>query len=519
MRRGQLDSLIKGSPRRRRGRERAPRSLEKAVGYVALGVAVALTAACATHFAPPDLGALYGRAARHYGPDRNPIVVIPGLTGSTLVDSTSGRVVWGAFTGDYARPGRPEDLRLMALPMQPGASLRELRDDVQPGGVLDRVKVRVLGMPLVVRAYVEILAVLGVGGYKDESLGLAGAIDYGSDHYTCFQFDYDWRRDNVETAQRLARFLEEKRRAVREESRRRFGTDPGDVRFDVVAHSMGALPLRYFLRFGDADLPEDGSLPPVTWAGAEYLDRVIMVGPPNAGSLDSLFDLVRGYDPGLFVPTYPPALLGTFPAVYQLLPRGRHGVLLEGAADTRFRDPYDPALWEQMGWGLASPDQDQVLSVLLPDITDPEERHRIALDHLRKSLDRARQLNAALDQPAPRPPSGLDLHLVAGDAVPTLRAARIDTASGRLHVASRGPGDGTVLRTSTLLDERENGSWGPTLQSPIPWTEVLFLFTDHLGLTRNMVFMDNVLFWLLEKPRSSAGDGGPGAPSDPFGEN
>lgn len=480
----------------------------EAILYLAFAVVVALSAACTARFVPPDLGDLYNRAAQHHGPDRNPIVVIPGLTGSTLVDGTTGRVVWGAFTGDYARPGRSEDLRLIALPMRPGAELRELRDDVRPGGVLDRVKVRVLGMPLVVRAYVEILAALGAGGYRDESLGLAGAIDYGSDHYTCFQFDYDWRRDNVETAQRLARFLEEKRAEVREESRRRFGVDPGDVRFDVVAHSMGAIALRYFLRFGDADLPEDGSIPTVTWAGAEHLNRVILVGPPNAGSLDALLVLVGGHDPGPFVPTYPPALLGTFPSVYQLLPRGRHGAVSEGSSGAgRFRDPYDPDLWEEMAWGLASPTQVPVLEALLPEVADPAERRAIALEHLRKSLARARQLTAALDQPAPRKPPHLDLFLAAGDAVPTLHSARIDGASGRLRVASRAPGDGTVLRTSALMDEREGGSWTPGLQSPIPWDEVLFLFTDHLGLTRDMVFTDNVLFWLLEQPRGTKGGG------------
>ncbi|MBZ0115218.1 MAG: hypothetical protein K8J08_22380 [Thermoanaerobaculia bacterium] len=492
-------------PSRPRGGWRWRERASTATTLLALGVVAALTTACAVRFAPPDLGELYNRAAQHHGPDRNPIIVIPGLTGSTLVDGASNRVVWGAFAGDYARPGRPEDMRLIALPMQPGVSLKELRDDVHPGGVLDRVQVRVLGVPLVVRAYVEILAALGAGGYRDESLGLSGAVDYGSDHYTCFQFDYDWRRDNVETAQRLARFLAEKRVAVREESRRRFGVDPGEVRFDVVAHSMGALSLRYFLRYGSADLPEDGSIPAVTWAGAEYVDRVILVAPPNAGSLESLFELIDGHDPGPFIPTYSPAILGTFPSIYQLLPRGRHGVVTQGTKGEEVtKDPFDLALWEDNGWGLASPNQAPILEALLPHVTDPAERHEIAIDHLRKSLARARQLTAALDQPAPRPPSNVEIYLAAGDAVPTLQSAHIDPATGRLRPSNRAPGDGTVLRSSALLDEREGGPWTPELQSPIPWKEVLFLFTDHLGLTRDLIFTDNVLFWLLEQPRPSA---------------
>ena len=65
-----------------------------------------------------------------------------------------------------------------------------------------------------IQAYAGILATLGAGGYRDQSLGLGGAVDYGNDHFTCFQFDYDWRRDNVENARRLRDFIDEKRKYV-----------------------------------------------------------------------------------------------------------------------------------------------------------------------------------------------------------------------------------------------------------------------------------------------------------------
>ena len=81
-----------------------------------------------------------------------------------------------------------------------------MRDEVRPDGVLDRVRLKLVGVPVELRAYVNILATLGVGGYRDQLLGEAGAVDYGSLHYTCFQFDYDWRRDNVENAKRLAEY-------------------------------------------------------------------------------------------------------------------------------------------------------------------------------------------------------------------------------------------------------------------------------------------------------------------------
>jgi len=62
------------------------------------------------------------------------------------------------------------------------------------------------------------------------------------------------------------------------------------------------------------------------------------------------------------------------------------------------------------------------------------------------------------------------------------------------------PGDGTVLRSSALMDERLAGEWSPHLRTPIRWTNVTFLFADHIGLTSSPAFSDNVLYLLLEAP-------------------
>ena len=59
--------------------------------------------------------------------------------------------------------------------------------------------------------------------------GLAGEVDCGDDHFTCFQFDYDWRRDNVENAKRLLAFIEEKRAYVQEQDAKRYGIVNADV--------------------------------------------------------------------------------------------------------------------------------------------------------------------------------------------------------------------------------------------------------------------------------------------------
>lgn len=341
---------------------------------VALVLWVAAAAGCAPKAMAPDLGGLYNRPARYHDAQRNPVIVIPGLLGSKLEDKQSGRVVWGAFTGEYANPEKPEGARLIALPMREGSALTELRDDVIPRGVLERVRARFFRIPLEQKAYLYILGTLGVGGYRDEDANLSGDVDYGEGHFTCFQFDYDWRRDNVENARRLHEFILEKRAYVQSEILKRYGVVDADVKFDLIAHSMGGLLTRYYLRYGAADLPADGSVPVVTWAGSRYVERAILIAPPNAGSAETIVHLVRGTKFARFLPRYEPAVIGTMPSIYQLLPRSRHGALVEGATGKPVEDILSPELWKRMGWGLASPGQDRVLRMLLPDVTDAAVR-------------------------------------------------------------------------------------------------------------------------------------------------
>ena len=452
---------------------------------------------CTTSLRPgPDLGNLYDRAARSNDAQRNPIIVIPGVLGTVLRDTESGRIVWGTFVGTYADPRRAEGARLVALPMQRGAPLASLRDEVAPDGVLESVSVSLLGLPVEQHAYISILRTLGAGGYRDQDLGEAGAVDYGNSHFTCFQFAYDWRRDNVENAQRLHEFILEKKAYVEAELKRRYGVER-DVRFDVVAHSMGGLLANYYLRYGSSDLPADGSAPEPTWAGARHVARLVMVGTPNAGALDALSDLVEGMQLAFFLPRYAPAVVGTMPSVYQLLPRSRHGAVIDEAGQRV--DLFDVATWQRFGWGLAAP-EGEALTELLPDTRRPDDRHAVALDHLEKALARAQQFHAALDAPA-SPPPGTTLHLFSGDAVATPAVARVGD-SGEVTVVERAPGDARVLRSSALMDERVGrADWAPGLVTPIAWSDITFVFSDHLEMTRDPSFSDNILWRLLDAPR------------------
>jgi len=448
----------------------------------------------------PDLRGLYNDLAKNEDPDRNPVIVIPGVLGSRLSEVETGSVVWGALGIGLSNPKTAEEVRLISLPIEEGKSFLDLKDNVTAIGALDKIKLNFGSLSIEVNTYFNILYTLGVGGYRDDELGESGAIDYGDDHYTCFQFAYDWRRDLVEVAKQLHEYILEKRSYVQHEIEQRHGIKNKDVKFDIVAHSMGGLAIRYYLRYGPADLPEDGTLPELTWAGKEFIDNVILIGTPNAGSIDTFRDLVEGTHLAKGLPKYESAIIGTMPSIYQILPRSRHKVLVDSSKPEEALDIYDPDLWKRMEWGLADPEQDKVLQILLPEEKDRKSRLRIALDHQRKALHRAKAFAAALDVPA-KIPDGLSLNLIAGDSIDTNAIVEVDMDNGDIKVNKKAPGDGHVLRSSALLDERIGTDTIGRLKTPIPWTNVQFLFNDHLGLTKDPAFTDNILFMLLEQPR------------------
>jgi hypothetical protein len=146
---------------------------------------------------------------------------------------------------------------------------------------------------------------------------------------------------------------------------------------------------------------------------------------------------------------------------------------------------------------------------VLPDVADDKERRYIARALQTTILRRTKAFHEAMDKPARLPP-GVDMFLVAGDAADTPRRASVDRKTGKFRIIEYGAGDGTVLRSSALLDERIGGEWRPELVSPIDWSSVLFLFSDHLGLTQDEAFADNVLYWLLEDRRTRSTQGSRG---------
>lgn len=443
---------------------------------------------------PASLGAIYSKAAAVAGARRRPTVFIPGIMGSRLTVTGSSDAVWGEFGNAVARKNADDTRQLIALPLAQGRPLHSLKSLSAADGTVRRA--RLWGLPISVGIYDGILDTVGA------SLGTGRGVRLSqpaSSFFTSFEFEYDWRRSLDETAAQLHEFLQLAAsivQASRENS--------APVQFDVVAHSMGGLILRYYLQYGAQLLPSNGQLPQLTWAGCNLVAKAILVATPNAGAAISIRTLIEGL-PGrpLVHPGYDQAITGTMPSLYQLMPRTRHNAIVDQATHETL-DPFDENLWHRFGWGLAGPDIDDTLKVQMQGSGTPSSRRDAAGDHLGKCLRNARNFHAAMDLQTV-PPEGTELHLVAGDGRPTVRRLGVAASSGSLAILAREAGDGTVIRGSALLDERmglddTDASWFGEPRSPIPWKSVIFLNAEHMAMINDRVAVDNLLFRLFEAP-------------------
>lgn len=419
------------------------------------------------------------------------IVFVPGILGSEIRDTTDGRAYWGEVFGQAAKPNRkPADFAKLALPLaSTPADVARLDDELDGTAMLHVVtvntpfgKLQARGYPGVFEGLLDTLIATDPQRARRMSKDRlrAGELPFVA-------FAYDWRRDLADEAAKL-------HEAVQIAADRRAAAG-GPRRATLVAHSMGALLARYYLRYGPAPLPDDGRVPEPTWAGAQLVDDVLLVGPPNAGSAQVFESLHAGQAVNPLLPRYPPALVATFPSLYQMLPRARHNSVVFEDGSTA--DLLDLTTWTDHGLGPFAADQLPKLAAILPDATD-NARLAALTTHVGACLTRAARLHEALDQPS-EPPAHLRIHLFAGDGRNTESTLMLDRTRGKTDWVGREPGDGSVTRRSALLDERAPGAGG-RLVSPIHWDTVWFANAEHFGLSRDTEFLDNALYLLLEHP-------------------
>ena len=260
-----------------------------------------------------------------------PVIVIPGLTGSELVSTKNGSRVWFKV-----RRSKTDDL---SLPISPNIAAN--RDSLVARDILRKVR---LGFFKSTDAYAGLLDAIEDNGYKEGKWDNPPVKGYQD---TVYVFPYDWRRDNVENARLLIRQIEKLKRRLKRPN----------LKFDVVAHSMGGLIARYAAMYGDADLPNSAKMTP-TWAGTKDFNRIVLLGTPNQGSIMALDSLLNGLS--LFgIPINLPFIqnlskfdLFTIPSGYQLLPfDGTIKVYDEDLKPLKI-DLYNPETWNEYGWSV-----------------------------------------------------------------------------------------------------------------------------------------------------------------------
>jgi pimeloyl-ACP methyl ester carboxylesterase len=302
-----------------------------------------------------------------FAQSKNPMILVPGLTGSELRDKKTKEKVWiKAFKSD-----KSDDIR---LPISP--DIVSMGDDLVPGDVIRNVEVAGVNVRDVYGGFVKRMT---AAGYHEEKWDEVPAKGIDNALYV---FPYDWRLDNVANARLLVKKIEELKAKLKRP----------DVRFDLVAHSMGGIISRYAAMYGDTELPAGKPVP--TWVGAKAIDKVILLGVPNEGAISSLDAFINGVSYGglrldlPFLQDTSRFTAFTLPATYELLPAPGTLKAYDERLESVDVDLYDPKVWLKYGWNPIDDDK-------FPDNFNLADR-RVAQPFFEAMLARAKRLHDAL---------------------------------------------------------------------------------------------------------------------------
>lgn len=224
-------------------------------------------------------------------PLQNPVIVLPGITATTLVDQypLNADEIWSmVFNKEYERVAlHPDDLRF---------------DAIEPAQV---VAGRVFPV------------------YEDLIKALRHELSPQADQPTpVFAFPYDWRMDVRMTAARLATFIDEV--IARTRLLKHYGNG-AELNVDLVGHSMGGLVICEYL----------------SQAGrSARVGKVVTIGTPYLGSVEAIVKIATGMS--LLTGSEPKErereTARVTPALYQLFPSYPGAVVDRGADDVDIFD-------------------------------------------------------------------------------------------------------------------------------------------------------------------------------------
>ena len=449
----------------------------------------ALLVSCAATSAP-DLQRLYsiGKDSQHNATveEQLPVILIHGVLGSRLRNKDTGEEVWPGGMGtilfnnyeEIALSIDPETLSPAPSPLEAYAITSSAAGKDYYGAI--------------------IRTLANAGGYIAGVPGKS-VVDKKPRYYIYY---YDWRQDNVLSARGLGDLIEQVR------------SDYGmpALKVDIIAHSMGGLITRYFMRYGYVDVLDDNDFP-VNNYGSSRVRKVVLLGTPNLGSVSAIQGFLQGYKVGLR--SVPTEVLMTMPSAYQLFPHPINDSIITANGSVLDRDLFDTKIWQAFQWSIFNPG---VRQKILRRFNDPDagEKHLALLArYFNKYIERARRFVWSLTVPGADTsiryvvfggdceltPKRLLVEEVNGESILRLNPEKIKNRVSTVDYEKLmlEPGDGRVTRASLFA----RTSLDPTKQrhkySAFNMDHSILLCESHENLTGNISFQNNLLNILLSR--------------------
>lgn len=447
-----------------------------------LAIIATLVLACACRPATTDLQRLYSmQSATEKQP---PLILVHGIFGAKLENVDTGEEIWpAAFQTE-----EPPPPHMLAINIDPGrirAAYSRLRATGLAAGAA--------GIALDGR----ILEVLERAGQYVRAEAGESPPSGGTPYYV---FTYDWRQDNLQAVRELEGFI----RQVQEDH-----GDP-DLKVDFVAHGMGGLIVRYYMRYGTVDVLDDNDFP-VSNYGAAHVRRVVLLAVPNLGTVEALKAALTGFPVG--EGEIPVEIMATIPSIYQLFPHPISSPILSVEGAELKEDIFDIEVWRRLQWSIFDPG---IRERVIKRFNTPEAGERylhLLEEYMHKYLERARRFVWSLTVSADEPPgryvlfggacelTSAKIVMEESDGTKVMRwhPRQIDrpTPGVDYERLMLQPGDGDITKASLLARHVLDPSVPRHKYSYFPLGFAIFLCARHDTITANTDFQNNLLHALL----------------------
>ncbi len=430
----------------------------------------------------PDLKRLF--AESKMVTDQPPVIFIHGVLGSKLKHRETGVEGW------FSSPLKLlfDEYKHLAMEIDP-ETLELKQNDYVPFALAGDI----IGKDFygnIIKTLVE------YGGYQHATAG----DEINTEEKNLYTFIYDWRQDNVQNARELADLVDQIQKDY----------DDPNLKVDIVAHSMGGLIARYYVRYGRLDVTNDNDFP-VNLYGGERVRRIILLGTPNLGSVKMLNGFLDGIKIGF--KEINPETLATMPALFQLLPHPLNNWIVTSEGKNLRRDLFDIDTWRSFQWAIFDPNVRQRIIDSFESKAEAEAHLETLERFFNKTIERARRFVWSLSIPLPEnhpllivfgsdcylTPARIIVEEVEGESLIRMYPEEITQPVANIDYQSLllEPGDTAVTKASLMGRNVLDPSIPRHKYSFFPLDHVILLCEKHNSLTGNINFQNNLLNALL----------------------